>query len=126
MEENNYFKTDKIAVGQTGEGYAAWYLEQKGYTVLHRNWTAVMGELDIVAKKGDTVVFVEVKRRMSLKYGRPCVAVGPQKQFKLSQLAACYIKKYQLFGLKFRFDIIEILVDTVNHIENAFYSKIKF
>lgn len=67
---------DNISLGRQGETMAASYLSAHGYTVLQRNYSCPMGELDIVARQGDVVAFVEVKTRRSLRYGRPCEAVN--------------------------------------------------
>lgn len=104
---------------------AASYLSAHGYTVLQRNYSCPMGELDIVARQGDVVAFVEVKTRRSLRYGRPCEAVNFRKRQHIIQSARWYINQYRLSGLHYRFDIVEVLARpggsaNINHIRNAF------
>ena len=110
--------------GTTGEDIAAKYLETHGYRILDRNFTTDVGEVDIFATDEKTLIVVEVKSRLSLKYGTPAEAVGHEKMRKISQVTSQYIKKFRLFGVPVRFDVIEVYLtdNTVNHIENAFES----
>ena len=81
----------------------------------------------MIALDGQTVVFVEVKHRATLKYGYPAEAVTRHKQYKISQAAASYIKYKSLYDSPARFDVIEVLDNKfINHIENAFESRIRF
>ena len=118
---------DKIGYGILGEMSAAQYLEQKSYRILEKNFASKIGEVDIIALDGATYVFVEVKHRASLKYGYPAEAVTPHKQYKISQVAASYIKYKALYDRPVRFDVIEVLDSKwIRHIENAFESRIRF
>lgn len=114
--------------GESGEKIAAEYLKKKGYVIIDKNFKTNVGELDIVALDNDCLVFVEVKTRMSDKYGAPSEAVTAAKQKKISQVAAQFINKYRYFDLNIRFDIIEIRMDLkeINHIENAFDSCLRY
>lgn len=119
---------DNISLGCQGETMAASYLSAHGYTVLQRNYSCPMGELDIVARQGDVVAFVEVKTRRSLRYGRPCEAVNFRKKQHIIQSAKWYINQHRLSGLHYRFDIVEVLARpggsaNINHIRNAFEVK---
>ena len=75
------------AVGRYGEQLAADHLEAAGLVILDRNWRCREGELDIVAREGGELVFVEVKTRSSLAYGSPAAAVGRDKAVRIRQLA---------------------------------------
>ena len=75
-------KRNKKAIGAEGERVAAEFLLGKGYNLLERNYRNRLGELDIIADKGDTLVFVEVKTRMGTGYGRPGASVDWRKQKK--------------------------------------------
>ena len=82
-----------------------------------------MGEIDIIAEKDNTVVFVEVKLRKDTKYGLPCEAVDLRKQKKIIETAKDYIQKNDLYNKNFRFDVIEILIQEkifMRQTENAF------
>jgi putative endonuclease len=112
--------------GQRGERAAAKYLKRLRYKILHRGYRILGGELDIVAVDGRTVVFVEVKTRTSHDAGHPAEAVDPQKQKQLTQLALAYLKRYQLFDCRARFDVIAITWPsgqkrpTIQHFKHAF------
>lgn len=110
--------------GKTGEDLAVRYLETHGYRVLDRNFTTDVGEVDIFVTDEKTLIAVEVKSRLSLEYGTPAEAVGHEKIKKISQVTAQYIKKFRLFDVPVRFDVVEVYLGdkTVNHIVNAFSS----
>ena len=114
--------------GKGGEDIAAKYLETHGYRILDRNYTTEIGEVDIFATDEHMLIVVEVKSRLSLEYGTPAEAVGHEKIKKISQVTAQYIKRFRLFGIQVRYDIIEVYLEdkTVNHIENAFTSYLNF
>lgn len=110
--------------GKTGEDLAVRYLETHGYRVLDRNFTTDVGEVDIFVTDEKTLIAVEVKSRLSLEYGTPAEAVGHEKIKKISQVTSQYIKKFRLFDVPVRFDVVEVYLGdkTVNHIVNAFSS----
>ncbi|MCH5165148.1 MAG: YraN family protein [Clostridiales bacterium] len=114
--------------GKSGEDLAVKYLETHGYRVLDRNYTTDIGEVDIFVTDEKTLVAVEVKSRLSLEYGTPVEAVGHEKVKKISQITSQYIKKYRLFGVPVRFDVVEVYLQdrTVNHIVNAFDSFLHY
>lgn len=114
--------------GVTGEDLAVKYLETHGYRILDRNYTTSVGEVDIFATDDKSLISVEVKSRLSLKYGMPVEAVGYEKIKKISQVTSQYIKKFRLFGIPVRFDIIEVYLEDkrVNHIVNAFESYLNY
>jgi putative endonuclease len=76
---------NKRLVGQLGELIAAKYFTDRGYTIVHRNWTCRWGELDLVVEKGADLVFVEVKYRAGLTNGHPSEAVGYYKKKSLQR-----------------------------------------
>ena len=108
------------AIGITGETLAEKYLKENNYKILARNYQTKIGEIDLIAKEEDFIVFVEVKQRASLKYGYPREAVTPYKQNKIRQTALCYLKQHNIVDSKVRFDCIEILVDQITHLKNCF------
>ena len=110
--------------GRLGEDAACKYLKKKRYQILERNYHTRYGEIDIVAKKGDCVAFVEVKTRSATDYGMPSEAVTLSKQQKIIKTAQTYIQEQDLDAV-FSVDIIEVLLEkgkvaSLNHIENAF------
>lgn len=106
--------------GKVYEEHARLYLLSKGYEIECLNYYTKFGEIDIVAKKGITIVFVEVKFRTRGTGGRPYEAVGQRKRQRLMKSAVLYVQENRLFQHCFRFDIIDILGDEVNHYESAF------
>ena len=106
--------------GSIGEFNAIKYLENKKYKILEKNYKNKLGEIDIIASFKNTIVFIEVKRRITLAFGRPSEAVGVYKQQKIRKIASLYLIKNKLTNSPCRFDVIEVLDNEINHIENAF------
>ena len=78
-------------LGVQGEVLAKQHLLENGYKILAQNYTTKIGEIDIIASKNDIIVFVEVKRRQTLQYGRPIEAVDIRKQNKIRKVAEIYL-----------------------------------
>lgn len=108
------------AVGTMGEQAATEFLKSKKYLILHVNYATPIGEIDIIAKQKNTIVFVEVKKRSSLVFGRASEAVNKHKQRKIRQVALYYLKNQKQLNENVRFDVIEVYDNGINHIENAF------
>lgn len=110
--------------GKKGEALAAEHLRQNGYTILETNWQSSHKEIDIIARKGDLLVVVEVKARKTAFFGEPEEFVTRSKQKMLIAAANHYLAKHDL-DLEVRFDIISVLFKgekyRVTHIEDAFY-----
>ncbi|MDO5479237.1 MAG: YraN family protein [Clostridia bacterium] len=117
------------AIGNIGEDYAVKILKKNKYKIIERNFTVRGGEIDIIAKDGEYLVFTEVKLRRSADFGRPSEYVGLKKQENLRTAAMLYMKKTEYDGLC-RFDVVEIIgeinekgklmVSEANVIKNAF------
>lgn len=108
-------------LGQRNEKKAKDYLIKKGYTILDTNYTTRIGEIDIVAKIDDCIVFVEVKSRKDDYYGSALYAVNKRKLYKYGLLMKQYLVNKNLTESPSRFDIIEITSSKLNHIENAYW-----
>ena len=112
-------------LGMDGEKTAVRYLKKHSYKIHARNFSSRLGEIDIICKKDETIVFVEVKTRTTASFASPLEAVDKRKQHQMAKTALCYIKTQSLFSHSFRFDVIAI-TGTPNkdpellHIENAF------
>jgi putative endonuclease len=110
--------------GHKGESVAAKHLKKCGYKIIEQNYRNKIGEIDIIAKDSDTIVFVEVKSRRDYNYGDPKWAVTPQKQRKISMVALYYLKELRLSGQKARFDVVTVVLNQkkpkVEIIRNAF------
>ena len=117
-------KDPRKELGDHGEDLAAAALKKQGFKILERNYTTPLGEIDLVALQGKTLVIVEVKTRKSTRFGSPQEAVSAAKQTKLRRLADYYMKDKRLTGSPVRFDVVAILLaDTGPQIEiisNAF------
>lgn len=112
-------------LGSRGEELAASFLERNGFTIVERNFRCKGGEVDIVARDGNTIVFVEVKSRKSLAYGVPQEAVTPFKQRQISKAALTWLARHHKIDSPARFDVIALLLDSsyshrIEHIRNAF------
>jgi putative endonuclease len=100
----------KKELGKKGEELALRFLKKKGYQIIEKNYVCKMGEMDIIAKEKDTLVFVEVKTRTSTTFGPPQLAVNSSKQRQLSKVALNYLKEKRLGDVKARFDVVAILL----------------
>jgi putative endonuclease len=113
-----------IQFGQKGESIAARHLKKCGYKILVQNYRNKIGEIDIIARDGDTIVFVEVKTRRNDHFGGPKWAVTFHKQRKISMVALSYLKEFQLHDRRARFDVVAVLENdkkpAVEIIKNAF------
>ncbi len=114
--------------GQRGEALALRYLERRGYEVLERNYRTRYGEIDLVVRRGTTLVFVEVKSRRGTAFGEPLEAVTPRKQEQVRLMAEQYLAERDpqfVDGFEeMRFDALGVLVGRgthdVRHVEDAF------
>ena len=111
---------NRRSFGSQGEADARDFLIQKGARILETNYRRSTGEIDIIARLRGAILFVEVKRRSSLRYGRPAEAVNRAKQTHILRTALLYLQEKGLEDAPVRFDVIEILPDEIRHIENAF------
>lgn len=113
----------KTRLGSKGEKMAAGFLKNKGMEILHQNFRYGHKEIDIIAKDGDTIAFVEVKTARSKNFGSPEERVTPRKQKQLIEAANFFISKNQLDCEGFRFDVVAIDMKAgpkILHIKNAF------
>lgn len=114
------------SLGQRGEAAAASYLKRRGYKIVARGDRAVLGELDIVAVDGRTIVFVEVKTRASDDGGHPAEAVDQEKQRRLTRVALAYLRRHELLEFPSRFDVVAVTWPAttrqprIEHMQSAF------
>ncbi len=107
-------------IGRQGEDIACLFLKERGYRILERNYRYKSNELDIIAEHLGVLVVVEVKTRSSTKYGKPLEAISPYKIEGIVNATYGYIFEKKLDGVQVRFDIIEVLDGSINHIEDGF------
>ncbi len=96
-----------MKLGEKGEGLAVKFLKKKGYKIIKQNYKTPIGEVDIIAKEGETLVFIEVKTRESVEYGLPFEAVNSFKRRKIVNVALLYLKRFKEIP-PCRFDVISI------------------
>jgi len=110
--------------GNEGEEKAVHFLKEKGFEIVERNFRFGKGEIDIIAKDANTLVFVEVKARESLEYGLPEEAITKRKILQLRKIAEAYLAEKEVNEETIRFDVIAILIlgggTQITHYENAF------
>lgn len=113
-------------IGNYGEKIAQNFLKKNGYHILDCNFRNHIGELDVICRKQNLLIIVEVKSRYNLDYGFPRESVNYQKQKSIIKLTYSYIYLKKLYNLNIRFDIIEVLFNNNNskykitHIKDAF------
>jgi len=118
-------KSGNSSLGELGESIAVAFLLGGGFFIIEKNFRCVCGEIDIVARDGRTIVFVEVKCRKNRNYGPPQLAVTPFKQRQISKTALVWLSKRRLYDAEARFDVVAIVVHEhdlpeIEHIRNAF------
>jgi putative endonuclease len=111
--------------GQRGEDLACDILVKKGYQIVERNYTYGKGELDIIARDGEILVFVEVKSRFNLEFGPPELGITKKKQSQVRRIAEAYLHERDIIDTDCRIDVVAILFrgkepPQINHILNAF------
>ncbi len=117
-------KDDRKSLGHLGETFAISFLKKQRIKILETNFRTKFSEIDIIAKDSDTICFVEVKTRRSLKKGLPREAVTPSKQKKIILGGTQYLKNKNLLNHRIRFDVIEVHQEndtlSINLIKHAF------
>lgn len=122
-------KRTRQKLGRRGEQIATIYLQRQGYVIVEQNWRCPFGEVDIVARDGDCLVFVEVRTWRPGPYGTPEASITPRKQSKMLEVAQSYLQAARLDDVDWRIDVVAIEMDRVaqvkrlNHIRNAVESR---
>jgi putative endonuclease len=127
LTKKNYFKMpyNKRITGNKGEDLACSYLEEIGLEIIERNYQFGHGEIDIIAKDGNTLVFIEVKYRKNFSFGPPELAVPKHKQQQVRKVAETYLWEKNISNQSCRIDVIAITqlkgkTPEISHIKNAF------
>lgn len=112
---------NKRRFGIVGEKIAKGYLINKGYEIVETNFYTKRGEIDIIAKKHNCIIFLEVKTRTNLKFGTPAMAVNSTKKKHIKSVAKTFLHLNRLYGYNVRFDVVEVFINDgkckINHIE---------
>ncbi|MBN1383583.1 MAG: YraN family protein [Elusimicrobia bacterium] len=114
-----YSNKNTNEIGRSGESLAEKFLKKSGYKIIEKNFRTKFGEIDIISEYRNTIVFVEVRTRKNSDFGVPQLSVNIHKQRRLSLAALTFIKK-NLLNSDYRFDIIAICSNKIEHIKNAF------
>lgn len=119
-----------IYLGKSGEDTALNFLKENGYKILAKNYKTKLGEVDIIAYDKDTLCFIEVKTRGSLRFGSPQEAVSHFKQRQISKVALQFLKRNNLLNKKARFDVVSVIYaedkPAFDLIKNAFELKERY
>jgi putative endonuclease len=111
-------------MGRIGEDLARKYLESAGFEIVELNYRFGHGEIDIVARDGEYLVFCEVKARRTNEYGPPEYALTPRKQQQIRKIASGYLYEHNIRDQACRFDVVAIRFregePEINHLRNAF------
>ncbi|UMZ73342.1 YraN family protein [Natranaerofaba carboxydovora] len=111
-----------IRKGKIGEELAEKLLKKQGYLVLEKNFRTRTGEIDIICKENDTIVFVEVKTRQDLNFGLPEEAVDFRKMAKIKKVANIYISRLSTIhpnkNYDFRFDVVSVILDSKENLKS--------
>lgn len=110
----------KKKLGNLGEEIASKYLINKGYLIIQKNFRTKFGEIDIIARDGRYLVFIEVKLRKSLNLGYPREAVDYYKQQRIRNLANLYLAKKRIKDAFIRFDVVEIMLDENENVKSIY------
>lgn len=121
-EENNIRKNHYYKIGTAYEEQAVLFLEKEGYEILERNFHSYHGEIDIIAREDEYLVFVEVKYRRAAYPGAALAAVTPAKQKRIRQTAEYYLysRHYSGMDIPCRFDVVAFEGEKFTHLKNAF------
>lgn len=115
---------DRKALGTEGERAAEKFLRRQRYTILERNYRSPLGEIDLIALDGETVVFIEVKTRSGEGHGNPLEAVDARKQRQISRVAQSFLLRHRLQDRPARFDVVGVWRDgsgiACTLVQNAF------
>ena len=118
MKTNIHIKKE---LGNIGEQIAVEYLEKNKYQILERNFYCRQGEIDIIAKDNQEIVFIEVKTRTSINFGKPAESINEIKQKHMYKAAKYFLYKTKRLDDFIRFDVIEVLISNgkfnINHIK---------
>ena len=113
-------------IGNYGENLSVEFLKRNGYYILSRNFRNRSGEIDIISRKDDLIIFIEIKSRYNYNHGSPIEAITYSKQKQIIKLCKFYMYINKLIKYNIRFDVIEVFFNkynnlySINHITDAF------
>ena len=124
MDKPRTLGSQNKPLGDRGERMAAEYLERAGWTILARNFRLGHREIDLVARRGEVVAFVEVKTRAGLGYGHPLEAITALKRREIQRVAQVWVERHGRDGDVYRYDAVAVLIHAgaepvIEHVEDA-------
>lgn len=119
MSSSEKRKSGKIVFGRKYEKLAALFYEQKGFDILERNWRTGHKEIDLIARKDNLMVFVEVKASRTKSFGHPAEKIDRKKQDNLIEAAQKYLFTNNIEGCTLRFDVITFVDGKLEHYPDA-------
>ena len=108
--EPGSMETASQALGILGEKLASSFLRMKGYQIILKNYQTVLGEVDLIARHGGVLTFIEVKTRRSTEMGDPLESITFHKKRQIVKVAQYYLKRYGIYDFPCRFDVVSILL----------------
>ncbi|MFH1837979.1 MAG: YraN family protein [Candidatus Kuenenbacteria bacterium] len=124
-KKNNVI-TPKRKIGNLGEEIAKKYFKKQGYKIIKQNFTNRAGEIDLIVKEKNQIIFVEVKTRTNQNFGYPEESIDSRKQNKIIRAAQNYLFEKKIISENYRFDVISVEINqltkkaSIRHIKNAF------
>ncbi|MFC2582661.1 MAG: YraN family protein [Lachnoanaerobaculum saburreum] len=112
---------NKRQIGSIGEDMAVEFLKSRGVKILERNYQNRFGEIDIIGREDNTLLFIEVKYRKNESFGYPLEAVGFAKREKIRKMARFFLNENHYYHYNIRFDCIGIIGSQIEWIKGAFY-----
>ncbi len=118
---NEDMKRDNFIKGRQGESEAVRFLEKKGYEIVERNFATRFGEIDVICKKGELLVFVEVKAKTGDDFGEPWEMINKRKMIQVKRVAKFWLVREKLGEVASRIDVIGVWLDSgeIKHWENV-------
>ena len=113
---------ERKEIGAFGEKVAGEWLKKNGYAIIERNFRCRAGEIDIIACRGGTLVFTEVKTRTGDAFGTPAEAVDRRKQLHMRRAASWYLQMHRIRSTPVRFDVVEVLIDHLKGVTECSYA----
>ena len=121
--KNSKSHDNTVSIGRKFEKLAAEYFVQGGFDILERNWQAKKKEIDLIVKKNNLIVFVEVKSVSSKKFGHPAERVDDRKITNLTEAALDYLVTNKIEEYDLRFDVVTFINGKLEHFPDAFEAK---
>jgi len=112
--------TQHLKLGERAEQQACQFLKAQGLKLIEKNWHYYTGEIDLIMQDDDDIVFVEVRYRTNINYGKPIETISQSKRKKIIKTALCYLQRKKWLNRSCRFDVVSIYQEKLEWIKHAF------